>query len=84
MHRSRTDSGIGFGLCQMMSWRRYQPSARNANASIHGIPTRSLCLIGVPSNVDAFLFEALPFWTNVPTLSPRAVSGVTLPSLNEA
>ena len=40
--RSVTLSGIGFGLFQMMSERRYQPSARNANATIHGMPTRSL------------------------------------------
>ena len=34
--RSVTDSGIGFGFDQMMSDRRYQPSAWSAIATIHG------------------------------------------------
>jgi hypothetical protein len=41
VQRSRTLSGIGFGLLQMMSWRKYQPSARSAKASIHGTPIKS-------------------------------------------
>ena len=44
VHLSVTDSGIGFGLCQIISWRKYQPSARNAKANIHGIPIKSFCL----------------------------------------
>lgn len=51
VQRSRTLSGIGFGLCQIMSWRRYQPSARSANASIQGMPIRSLGLM--PSGTPA-------------------------------
>jgi hypothetical protein len=31
-------------LCQMMSDRRYQPSARSADATIQGMPTRSFAL----------------------------------------
>src|SRR5665647_2724522 len=42
--RSVTDSGIGFGLAQMMSLRRYQPSACSAKATRQGMPTRSLGL----------------------------------------
>src|SRR3954464_15831592 len=42
--RSLIDSGIGLGLLQMMSLRKYQPSARSAKASIHGMPIRSLGL----------------------------------------
>ena len=42
--RSVTDSGIGLVLCQMMSWRRYQPSACKARATRHGMPIRSLAL----------------------------------------
>src|SRR6185295_14362184 len=41
---SVTDSGMGFGLHQMISERRYQPSACSANATRHGMPTRSLDL----------------------------------------
>ena len=41
---SLTLSGIGFGLCQIMSERRYHPSACNANATRQGMPTRSLGL----------------------------------------
>jgi hypothetical protein len=44
VHRSATDSGIGLGFDQIMSWRRNQPSARSANASIHG-PIRSFGLV---------------------------------------
>jgi hypothetical protein len=39
---SSTLSGMQFGLCQMMSLRRYQPSACNAIASRAGIMHRSL------------------------------------------
>src|SRR3990167_416308 len=41
VHRSVTDSGIGFGFDQMMSCRRYQPSACRAKATRQGMPTRS-------------------------------------------
>lgn len=36
-----TLSGLGFGLCQMMSLRKYQPSACRARAARQGRPTRS-------------------------------------------
>ena len=36
--------GIGLGFDQMMSWRRYQPSACRAKATRHGMPIRSLRL----------------------------------------
>src|SRR5581483_5741563 len=39
--RSVTLSGIGLGLCQTMSARKYQPSARKAKATAHGTPQRS-------------------------------------------
>ena len=39
-----TLSGMGFAFCQMMSERRYQPSARNAKASSHGTPIMSFAL----------------------------------------
>nr|AKH46656.1 DNA methylase N-4/N-6 domain-containing protein [uncultured marine virus] len=42
--RSVTLSGIGFGLCQMMSERRNHPSAWSANATRHGMPQRSFGL----------------------------------------
>ena len=40
-----TLSGLGFGLCQITSLRRYQPSACNASAVRHGRPTRSPSLM---------------------------------------
>lgn len=36
---SSTLSGMALGFCQIMSDRRYQPSARRAKASSHGIPS---------------------------------------------
>src|SRR6266567_1512764 len=39
---SFTLSGIALGLCQIISLRRYQPSACKANASRHGTPSKSL------------------------------------------
>ena len=39
-----TLSGMGFAFIQMMSERRYQPSERSANASIHGMPIMSFAL----------------------------------------
>lgn len=42
--RSVTLSGIGFGLLQMMSLRRYQPASCKANATRHGIPHKSFSL----------------------------------------
>ena len=41
---SVTLSGIGLGFDQMISERRYQPSACSANATSHGMPIRSLGL----------------------------------------
>ena len=40
LSRSVTDSGIAFGLDQMMSLRRIHPSSCNANATRHGMPRR--------------------------------------------
>lgn len=45
VHLSVTLSGIGFGLLQIMSCRKYHPEERSAKATIHGIPIRSLGLI---------------------------------------
>ena len=42
VQRSFTLSGIGLGLCQMMSCLKYQPLARSANANSHGMPIKSL------------------------------------------
>ena len=39
---SVTLSGMGFGLCQIMSLRRYQPSACNAKATRQGMPNSCL------------------------------------------
>ena len=55
VHLSLTDSGIGFGLCHIISCLRYHPSARNANASIHGIPIRSFSFN--PSSLFALLLH---------------------------
>ena len=44
VHLSLTLSGIGLGLCHIISCLRYHPSARNANANIHGIPIKSFSL----------------------------------------
>ena len=35
------DNGIGFGLCQIISCRKYHPSSCKANATLHGIPIKS-------------------------------------------
>jgi hypothetical protein len=42
--RSVTLSGIGFGFDQMMSDRRYQPSACSASATNQGVGTMSFGL----------------------------------------
>ena len=39
--RSRTDSGIPFGLFQMISFRRNQPVSCSRNASLQGTPIKS-------------------------------------------
>jgi hypothetical protein len=59
VQRSRTDSGMGFGLCQMMSWRRYQPSSWRAKATRQGMPIRSFSFS--PSWSLFGLFSRLPF-----------------------
>src|SRR3954463_3269660 len=41
---SETGSGIGAVLHQVIADRSHQPSARSANATIHGMPIRSLGL----------------------------------------
>ena len=43
VHLSLTLSGMGLGLCHIISCLRYHPSARNANANIQGIPIKSFC-----------------------------------------
>ena len=37
-------SGMGFSFSQIISLRRYHPSARRAKAKSHGIPIKSFCL----------------------------------------
>jgi hypothetical protein len=50
---SVTLSGIGLGLCQMMSLRRYQPSACSASATRAGIIRRSFGFEARPASTPA-------------------------------
>ena len=67
--RSVTDSGMALTLCQMISERNHQPSARSANANSHGWPRRSFCL--VPAIFDVSRFVAWPAF-NVSRYLPLA------------
>ncbi len=44
LSRSRTDSGIALGLCQMIAFRSIQPSSWSANATRQGRPSRFFAL----------------------------------------
>ena len=56
-------SGIGLGLCQIISPLKYHPSTSKASATRHGIPHRSLCLSPLCSlGVEVFDFLCPPSW----------------------